>query len=484
MYHEYPYTTYYHDIDRLCGACHACGYRLDIQGDYLRLVKKDGSVVSSVQITYADKAAHDVEGKAIEAYIFDVSEDGTHIVFTQGDNTYKTITVPYSVTAGKDVQNKDILNYAYTLSISGDKLRIVKGDGSAYELTIPYAVQASETVDGKAIDTFAASLEVDGNELVLRDAKGRQLNRITVEYAETAGLAEEANHALNADHADEADHAEEADAADYATLSTDATNAVESVTIVGDTMVFSTYGGQTFTITCPYSVKSQKDDAGNTIKTTYVANIAQDSTTGEISFYDGTGNVITTLTPTASIASYDSYSNLIADYIKTIVVSQGSDYVTVTHGTGVADSIKIDYSNRAWKDTNDNVIKNTYVKRMECIEDVEDGKYKLVAFNGDDPEAELWRIILVCDEAAHDLNGKAITSYVANVQINANNNPIFVDGEGNQVAGISGTVVPNGSLTGGTLASCTYDASTETITFNAGAFPTFSGSSSTVVFAQ
>ena len=144
MYHEYPYTTYYHDIDRLCGACHACGYRLDIQGDYLRLVKKDGSVVSSVQITYADKAAHDVDGKAIEAYIFDVSEDGTHIVFTQGDNTYKTITVPYSVTAGKDVQNKDILNYAYTLSISGDKLRIVKGDGSAYELTIPYAVQASD----------------------------------------------------------------------------------------------------------------------------------------------------------------------------------------------------------------------------------------------------------------------------------------------------------------------------------------------------
>ena len=73
MYHDYPYTTYYHDVDKLCGACHACGLKLMVQGDYLRLVDKNGNVLSNVQVSYAEKALMDKDGKMLEAYLFDVS---------------------------------------------------------------------------------------------------------------------------------------------------------------------------------------------------------------------------------------------------------------------------------------------------------------------------------------------------------------------------------------------------------------------------
>ena len=244
MYHDYPYTTYYHDVDKLCGACHACGLKLMVQGDYLRLVDKNGNVLSNVQVSYAEKALMDKDGKMLEAYLFDVSEDGTHLVFTCGDGTYKTITVPYSEKAAKDLQNKDILDYVYGLSVSGDKLRVTKGDATIYEIVVPWATKAATDAEGKDITTYAATLEVDGDELVLRDSKGRQLSRITVAYATEAGLAAEATHATEADHALEADdatHADNADDALHADVATDATNAIESVTISGDQMVFTTY---------------------------------------------------------------------------------------------------------------------------------------------------------------------------------------------------------------------------------------------------
>lgn len=500
MYHSYPYTTYYNDVDKICGACHACGLRLMVQGDYLRLVDGKGNVLSNVQISYAEKAAFDKDGKAIEAYIFDVSEDGTHIVFTNGDGTYKTITVPYAEKAAKDLQNKDILNYSYALSISGDKLRITKGDGSSYELTIPYAVKASNDSEGKDITTYAATLEVDGDELVLRDSKGRQLSRITVPFAETADLAEEANHALDADHADEADHAldsDHADEADHATVATDATNAVESVTISGDQMIFTTFGGQTYSITCPYSLKALNDDLSNKISTTYVASVTNDINTGKLQFWNASGALIAELLPTVSKATYDSYDNLIADYVKTIVVDNQSDYVTVTTGKGVSTTLKINYAEHGYMDTNNQVIKNTYITYMECIEDVDDGHYKLVCYDGDIPKAELFRFEIYAYAAQCDVNGKLLTSYLADVQINANDNVIFLDGEGNQVAGVSGTVTstPAGTvavtLTSGTLPSASYDSGTQTLTFNPGAFPavnsaSFTGTQSTdkVDFAQ
>ena len=391
MYHEYPYTTYYHDIDKLCACCKAAGLRLEVQGDYLRLVKVDGGeVVSNVKIHYADTALTDKDGKAIEAYIFDVGTDGTHVVFTHGDNSVSSIEVPYAEKAKYDLSGKDLLDYVYSLSVAGNKLRITKGDLTVAEITVPYAVAASETVDGKDLTTFAASLAAEGNELVLRDAKGRYLNRVTVAYATHAATADSATQATEADHATSADtatNADNADNADYATVAADALNAVETITVVGDQIVFTTYDDQSFSITAPYAVKAQKDDIGNTIKTTYCASAINDPDTGELKLLDALGNVIVTLQPVVTSATYDSNHNLIADYVKTIVASANSDYVTVTHGTGATDSIKINYANIAWKDTNNNVIKNTYIKRLACEEDVEDGHYKLVAYNGDDPEA-------------------------------------------------------------------------------------------------
>lgn len=456
-FHNYPYTDYHElNLDYLLRLCREnVGLSLDVLGDNLRLVNANGEVISSVTVSYAEKALTDKNGKDISTYIFSAGTSGDTIVFTHGDNTVSTVTVPYAVKAEKDVQNKDILDYVYAVQVAGDKLRITKGDTTITEITVPYAVKASTDVNGKAITTYGAALAAEGNKITLRDSTGTLINEITVPFAteanhaSTATLADEATHALNAD---DADHADEADNADYATLAGHSTNSIETVAVSGDNIVFTTYGGTTFNITSPYSIKAQKDDLGNVIKTTYICNVTQNSSTGKLSFLDALGNTVVELTPIAGNAINDSYNNLIADYIKQIVVSQNSDYVTVTHGTGTVDTLTIHYSETAWKDTNGNVIKNTYVKRMECIEDVEDNKWKLVAYNGDTPEAELWRIILVCDEAAHDVNGKAITSYIANVQINANDNPIFLDGEGNEVAGIAGTI------------NTSYNSSTQTLT--------------------
>lgn len=488
MFHAFPYTDYHElNLDWLIGQNGQCGFRLEVQGDYLRLINARSEVVSQVKIHYADLALKDVDGRDIQTYIFSAGTAGDQLVFTHGDNTVTSITIPFATKAAEDVQGKDILDYAYNLSISGDKLRIVKGDGNAVELTIPFSVKASQDEFGKAIDTYAASLEVSGNTLILRDSKGRQLNQITVPYATNAGTADEANHASTADEALEAGHADTADLATEADLATNAYNAVQTVTVSGDNMLFTTYGGQVFTIQAPYSVKAQKDDNGNNIKTTYVANVSLDENTGEISFFDGVGNVIATLTPTASVATRDTYGNLIADYIKSIVVTQDSDYITVTHGTGTVDSIQIDYSRRAWKDTNNNVIKNTYVTTLECVEDVDDGHYKLVWYNGDTPIAEIGRCEIWAYKAQVDINNKDLTSYVANVAVDGSDSTKVkvIDGSNNVLNTINGTVTstPAGTvsasasgtavtLTSGTLPSASYDSVTQTLTFDFGAFPT------------
>lgn len=496
MFHAFPYTDYHElNLDWLIGRNGQCGFRLEVQGDYLRLINAKNEVVSQVKVHYADLALKDVDGRDIQTYIFSAGTAGDQLVFTHGDNTVTSITIPFATKAAEDVQGKDILDYAYNLSISGDKLRIVKGDGNAVELTIPFATKASTDTEGKDITTYAASLEVDGNTLILRDSKGRQLNQITVPYATNAGTAAEANHAATADEALEAGHADTADVAAEADLATNAYNAVQTVTVSGDNMLFTTYGGQVFTIQAPYAVKAQKDDNGNNIKTTYIANVSLDENTGEISFFDGVGNVIATLTPTASVATRDTYNNLIADYIKSIVVTQDSDYVTVTHGTGTVDSIQIDYSRRAWKDTNNNVIKNYYVSWLTCVEDVEDGHWKLVMWNGDNPRAEIGRVEVYAYAAQVDVNEKALTSYVAEVSVDENDSTKIniKDGEDNSLNVISGSVTstPAGTisasasgtavtLTSGTLPSkasdsytapsWTYNSGSKTLEYNSGSF--------------
>lgn len=436
MFHNYPYTDYHElNLDYIMKLCREnVGLALNVQGDKLRLINANGDVVSSVTVSYAEKALSDKNGKDIDTYIFSAGTSGDTIVFTHGDNTISSVTVPYATKAEKDVQNKDILDYVYAVQVAGDKLRITKGDTTITELTVPYATKASTDANGKVITTYGAALAAEGNKITLRDATGTLINEITVPYATKAGLADEATHALDADdalHADDADHADEADLADLATLATNCTNAVQTVAVSGDQLVFTTYGGQTFNITSPYSIKAQKDDLGNTIKTTYICNVTQNSGTGKLSFLDALGNTVVELTPVAGTAINDNYGNLIADFVKSIVVSQNSNYVTVTHGTGATDTLTIHYAETAWKDTNDNVIKNTYVKYMECVEDVDDGHWKLVAYNGDTPMAELFRFEVYAYAAQCDVNGKALTSYVADVDINANKEVVVKDGEGN-----------------------------------------------------
>ena len=136
---------------------------------------------------------------------------------------------------------------------------------------------------------------------------------------------------------------------------------------------------------------------------------------------------------------------------------------------------------------------------MECIEDVEDGHYKLVCYDGDTPKAELFRIELLAYGAQCDVNGRKLTTYVGDVVVDEDDDKYIdvLDGEGNAKNVIAGSVTttPTGTvsatasgtavaLTSGTLPSITYTANTETLTFNAGAFPTVSGVTDPVIDAD
>lgn len=511
MFHEYPYTSFSEmNLDWLICACKKNeGLHLAVVGDTLRLLNGNNEVISNVTISYAEKALTDVDGRPIKTYIISAGVAGDTLVFTNGDNVITSITVPYSEKAKYDVYHNELTDYVLNIQPVGNKIRVTKGDTTVAEFDVPFAIKAQKDEDGNDIKTYACDLTVDGQDVKLRDRAGRVLSSITVQYAVDAGTAAEADHAMtadDADHADEADHAEEADAANYALLSTDATNAIESVTLSGDQVIFTTYGGTQTTVTVPFSTKAQKDDIGNVIKTTYVASVSSNAGTGEISFLDALGNVITTITPQVEIAKKDTYGNLIADYIKSILVDSNSNYVSVVHGTGTTDSILINYATHALDDINDQAIHNTYITYLECVEDVNDGHYKIVAYDGDTPKAELFRFDVIAYSAQTDINGKSLTSYVAEVSVDDNDNKKLnvIDGEGNSLNVVSATVTstPAGSvtatasgtavtLTSGTAPSLTYDANTQYLEFAAGSFPavdsvtdpsvtaTFSGTQST-----
>ena len=498
MYHEYPYTTYFHDIDKLCKACHDAGYKLLVDANALKLLNKNDEVVSTVVIHYAETALQDVDGKAIKGYIFNASTDTDELVFTKGDGTTFSLTIPYATKAEKDKLNKDLTSYVYEVQTSGNKIQIVKGDSTVTEITVPFATKALTDTNGKDIKTYAATMAVDGDNIVLKDSTGAELARLTATYALKAFSDDDGDtftttyaatleagtttvilkakdgntlSTITVPYATKAatdpsgnnflsDYAEtiviDGDGkrigleahngtrlatitVPFATLATDATNAVETISVVGDQLVFTTYGGQAYSITAPYAVKAQKDDAGNTIKSTYIANVTNDAQTGKLTFKDALGQTIVELTPTVSKATYDSYNNIIADYVKTILASTSSDYVTVTHGDGDTEQITINYSTHAWKDTNENVIKNTYIKRLDCVEDVSDGHYKLVAYNGDTPEAELFRIELVAyaaqraQRAIGDKNGVDITTYVHDVTLDSSTKEVVVKDGANRI---------------------------------------------------
>lgn len=491
MFKEYPYTDY-HDLnlDYLMNLCRcSMGLHLEVVGDKLQLKNANDQIISDVTIHYADTALEDVDGNKIKSYIIQAGTDESHLLLTHGDSNVDVITIPFATKAEKDVNEHDITSYIRGLGVSGNQILVTRGDGSTFQFTVPFANKAKADENGKNITTYVANLAIANDKLVVSDGNGNVLSELTITYAVRAdndgdgdpinttyvtslGVGTTTVKALNkkGDTLNEitvpyatmaledtdgnrllSDYAETLvvdgqriglEAHDgtrlstvtvpFATLATDATNAVEAVAIVGDQMVFTTYGGREFAITAPYAVKAQKDDLGNVIKSTYIASVTNDTETGELTFLDATGAEIVTLIPTVNKATHDSYNNLIADYVKQIIVDAQSNYVRVVHGTGDTDSLIINYSVTAWKDTNDNVIKNTYIKRLACEEDVQDGKYKLVAYDGDTPEAELFRIALICDMAAHDINGKDLTSYLAHIAADGND-LISKDGEDTEV---------------------------------------------------
>ena len=294
-------------------------------------------------------------------------------------------------------------NAGLHLEVSGNQLLMKTADNTIISaITIPYATEA-----GSANTASSASYASTAG------------SAASAQYAATAGTATTATNATNAAHATTADTATTATSATTAATATNATNAAhattadsattaasatyaettgsvehaekafESAAVSGDKIRFTTYDGSNTDITAPFAAKAQKDDLGNIIKSTYVADIVDNN--GQLNFKDAQGNTIKSLTPSVAQAVTDSYGNTIADYVKSVSVESGSIYVTIEHGTGTAETILIPYSDTAWKDTNGNVIKNTYIKRLEIITDPNDGHKKLVAYNGDNPEAELFR---------------------------------------------------------------------------------------------
>lgn len=326
-------------------------------------------------------------------------------------------------------------NMGLHLEISGDRLLLKTEDGKIISsVVISYATEANHAASAThATNADTATVAINAN---YASASGSSA---------TADNAANATHAVNADHATSADTATTAASAASATSASSAVEAIyavsantaryadrtgavehadkalESVTVNGNQVRFTTYDGTNYDVTIPYAVKAANDDLNNPIKETYVANVVNDIQTGKLQFLDAEGNTIVELIPTVNKATNDSYDNLIADFIKAITVSSNSNYVTVTHGTGTADSLTIHYSETAWKDTNGNVIKNSYIKRLACEVDPNDHKYKLVAYNGDNPEAEIFRIELTCENAKHAIEADHATSAdSATNAINAN----------------------------------------------------------------
>ena len=475
MFNKYPYTDFHElNLDYILDLCRrTMGLHLETSGDFLKLVNKAGEDISELKVTYADKALTDMDGHDIRTFIIDAGSDGRRLVFDRGNGEYVSITVPYATSAEQDVNGNSITDYVKGVSVSGDNVLITFGNGTTTAITVPFATKASQDTNGKVLTTYVAELSTGNDKLIVKDGDGVTLVELTIPYAvkarddydgddirttygtdltvgqttvilrdkETNVLSEiTVPYAVSAQTDNNGAPFRSSYGAGlttgsnkvqliapngsvlsditvpFASTAGDATNAIESVSISGDNIVFTTYGGQSISITCPYAVKALKDDLNNTLSHTYIANAVNDPLTGKITFYAQDGSVIAEMTPTVDRATHDNLGNDIADYIKSIVTDPNSNYVTVTHGDGTADSLTINYANKAWKDTYGNVIGNVYIRSLSIITDSNTGKKVLVAYNGE--LSELFRIDIDSETAVNDVNGTPITDYVVDVSLN------------------------------------------------------------------
>lgn len=477
MFHDYPFTNLHElNLDYLMAlARRALGLHLETQGNYLKLVNEAGDDISKLEVTYAQTALRDTDGHNITSYILNAGVDGNAVVLSKGNGEDVIITVPYSIRADKDVNNVELTSYIHNIEASGNQLLITLGNGTTYTVTVPFATKSKEDVNGKDLTTYVAQITTSNDKLIIKDGEGVTLSEITVPYAVkalmdvdgenikdvygtdlTAGTttvqlrnkvgsviseitvpysvsaySDDDGNVLKSDygyHLGTSGNKTTIEAHDgtvlnqitvpFATIADHANNGIESVAVSGDTLVFTTYAGQTISITVPYAVKALKDNMNNTLTTSYVANAVNDTQTGKITFYAQDGSVIAEMTPTVDKAVHDSYNNTIADYVKTIVTDPNSDYVTVTHGTGTTDTLTVHYSTKAWKDTYGNVIGNVYIRSLSCITDAVTGHKVLVAYNGE--LSELFRIDLEAYSAVVDVNGTDITDYVKDITLSGN----------------------------------------------------------------
>ena len=527
MIKGYPYTDFHElNLDYILSLCRSSmGLHLEQADKFLKLVNAQGDEISKLQVYYAQTALQDDIGNNIDAYIIRSAVSGDNLVFTRGNGEAITLTVPYAVKASKDIRNNDILDYIKNISVTGTNLIITNGNNDSYSITVPYAVTAKEDVNGKDITTYVADVTTANDKLVVKDSTGNVIREITVPYAVKAkedingediaatygalitsdvitislrskdntilstitvpyavkALSDTQGNEFLSDYGynlavDGNKVALEAHdgsmlnkiTVPFAVLATDATNAIESVQISGDEVVFTTHGGQVTRITIPYAVKALKDNLNNTLSETYIANAVNDPNTGKITFYAQDGSIIAEMIPTVDSAVHDAQGNVIADYIKTIVVDNQSNYVTVTHGTGVTDTLIINYANKAWKDTYDNVIGNTYIRRLECVQDAQTGHYVIVAYNGE--LSELFRFEVLAYSAQTDINGRDLTSYVGGVEVDSTDSNVIniLDGEGNtaNTIGLNKTTENVSEVT--VMPTATYTANTRAVTFNSG----------------
>lgn len=319
-------------------------------------------------------------------------------------------------------------NMGLHLEVSGNNILLKTEDGSVISsIVTPYATEANHAATATSATSAASATNATNAQNAVNATNAA--HAVTADSATTAATATQANSATTAASAQTADYATTAGSANTAATATRATTAdfatttgsvdhaskaIETVVSSGNNLVFTAYDQTTKTITVPFSTKANRDNAGDVITQKYFANVVDDNGTLKFSAADGT--LKASIPVTSTTATSDSYGNTIGDYVKTITAPNDSNYVTVSHGTGTAETLTVNYSNQAWKDTNGNVIKNTYVKDLDCVEDENDGHYKLVAYNGDNPQAELFRTEIkaysaqVADEAAHAVTADTATT--------------------------------------------------------------------------
>ena len=346
--HEFPYTEYANNLNNcLYNMCCRAGIKLAVVGDSLQLLDKCNFVLSSVKISQADIALKDIHGHNIDDYV-------------------------------------------YSVITRDNSLVIVDGNGNEYTLNIPYATEANHAVSAdNATNAASATNATNAVHATSADTATNATNAVNATNASHATSADSATNATNAVNATNAGHATSADSATNATNAATATNAGHATS--ADT-----------------ATKATQDASGNVITHKYVSRIELNSQTGEIAFYAADNSLISQIIPIAQVATEDDEGNIISNYIKSIIFDNQSNYLVVVHGDGTTETIVINYSNTAWKDTAGNIIKNSYFKSVNIVYD-NDNEPWLVFYNGEN--SEIGRIQVVAQSANYAAEaGHALTA--------------------------------------------------------------------------